>query len=441
MDREELDLAPYIRAVLRRPWTLFICMLICGLLAAGLTYILKPTWRATAVLLMPMDSGSSNPLASLVKGDADPLQMLKGILESKASLDYLSERTGLMDRDVEKMMAVQMKKDENQLIVSFSDKNQDRALAMTQDALQGLAAITAKANMSQADRQAQLLEDSLVQKNKELKAAEDRLLFATQHSQTYPDPTHPFNTDYLQKKKEAEYELGKVNQQIDVALNEARRLGRDAMSLPTAIPGQEQLRQNLIRQQYELDTNLTQLGPTNPKVRSLQGQIEVTKRLIRSEVAKYLKAAQGKVDPALAQLEGERLLLQWQNDYLAALSAAAPVEGLTAARMFREVDAQQDAVKLYREKFEEAKLQAAVDPTHYSLLVPPYIEDRPTNKRFGTYSAIGAGLGLLFGCFLVIRRYNKAQRRGLTDESPTYSDPDGIAERATYEEHAVGVDN
>ena len=208
-----------------------------------------------------------------------------------------------------------------------------------------------------------------------------------------------------------------IGQQIKVALASAQKMSKVGLQLPTAIPNQERLREQLVSQQYQLDTKMTQLGANNADVRNLQAQIDVTKQLIEKEVANYVSAANQGIDPQLAQLFGQQVILKFQNDYLDSLAKAAPKEALDASRIFREIAMQEDAIKFIREKLEESKVNGLVNPTQWSVLVPTYTEDKPANKRFGLFGGLGAFVGYCIGCFLAIRKDLKVRRRAESEKA------------------------
>ena len=428
MEKDELDLSPYLAAIRSRRRAVYAWAVVGIAVAAGITFILKATWKAEAVLLIPMQ-GSSDPIASLLKSDGDPLEIIKGVLESKANLDFLTDKTKVKRHDLEKMLSIKTKSDQNQVQVDCVDANADLAKKIVSYSLINLDKITSEGNLSQGVHQAKNLESYLAERNAQLKEAEDKLLEFTKKAKTPVDPTNPFNIAYTQKKKDAEYQLKMVQQQISVLLSQGKLIGAKALTLPTGLPGIEDLRQQLVHQEYDLATKQTQLGPDSPDVRSLQAQIEVTKKTILSEISKHLSAASTRVDPALASLTAQEILLEWQNDYLDVLAKASGPEGVEAARLLREVVAQQDTVKFTRERYEQAKLQGAIDTMHWSVLVSPYVDDIATNKRYGLFSFLGALCGILLGCILAIRKGIKpdvkkkskgsveVDRNGLTDVS------------------------
>lgn len=403
MQTEEFDLGPYLKKLADSKGALFGWLVVGAIIAAGITAAVKPMYRVNSVLLLP-PGGAGNPLAQLISNnDSDPLEVMKGILESKSTLDALSRKTGLKNKDLDKMLSIQTKKDQNQLILSCTDWSEKLATDIVNGSVEALKDITDKGQLSLSDLQTKTLEQDLQRRTKQLASLEDKLLHYSSKTKTPVDPTNPFGaTAYVQKKKEAEYELKMIEQQIKVALDAAQKMSKVSLKLPTAIPNQEKLRERLVSQQYDLDTKMTQLGPESADVKNLQAQIKVTKDLIESEVAAYVTAANSGIDPGLAQLYGQEIILKFQNDYLDSLAKAAPTESLNASRIFREIAMQETALKYIREKLEEAKVNGLINPTQWSVLVPTYTEDKPANKRFGFFGSIGAFVGLFVGAVAVL---------------------------------------
>jgi len=422
MQNDEIDFRPFFKAVGKFKTLVLLWIVIGGVVALVITLVIPAKWKCQAVLLLPLQSNGASALAGLLSDKADPLEMMKGVLQSHTTETTLANlplprKRNLDVKDIDKSLAIQTQKDQNQVVISFTDRDKALATQVVNNAIECLRSVSAGGNMSLAVMQANSLKKDIDIRNALLEKEEDRLVKFTKHSKTPVDPTNPFASDLRAKEKEADYELAMINRQIKTALDTANQMGKQGLKLPTAIPNQETLRERLVSQEYQLDTATTTLGADNPQVKALRAQIEVTRDLIKSEVAKYLTAANQGIDPMLAQLFGQQKLLDFQKDYLSQMANVAPDEALKAARIFQEVSMEEDALKLARAQYEQSKLNGLVDPLQWSILSPPFFEDKPENKRFGLYSALGCLCGLLVGALAANIKEGRQKRRTAAAEA------------------------
>lgn len=168
MQTEEFDLGPYLKKLADSKGALFGWLVVGAIIAAGITAAVKPMYRVNSVLLLP-PGGAGNPLAQLISNnDSDPLEVMKGILESKSTLDALSRKTGLKNKDLDKMLSIQTKKDQNQLILSCTDWSEKLATDIVNGSVEALKDITDKGQLSLSDLQTKTLEQDLQRRTKQL---------------------------------------------------------------------------------------------------------------------------------------------------------------------------------------------------------------------------------------------------------------------------------
>lgn len=410
MNNEDLDFSAYLAGFKRDKFKIYLWAILFGGAALLFTILVPPLRQASIVYLFPVQeqSAAAQALGALVgggPGSQDPLLIVKGVVESRATTDYIlhhlpPDLKGKMKRDqVEKAITVKYDDDKQQVeIDAYWFNNVDTAFTLLNLANDALNHYNKSAYFSVAAQKLQMLSKALAQKEKELKDEEKLVSDFQKHAKTVPDPTNPLSAgQYITKEKEAQFELDNVNHEIDIAQGEASKMASKALDMPTAIPQQQAWRTQLTMQQYQLAQLEVQSGPAAPAVVALKADIEVTKKNLLKEVQKYLESVNIKVDSNMAQLESNRLILEWQVDFLKTLSSAAPGEAIKFQDLLTEAMARADALKVTRMEYEQAKLDAEVSPVKWTVLVPAYKEDKPANKKYGLYTTLGVLIGLLFG--------------------------------------------
>jgi uncharacterized protein involved in exopolysaccharide biosynthesis len=411
MQNDEIDFRPFFKAVGKFKGLVLLWVVIGAIVALVITFVIPAKWKCQADLLLPLQSSGASALAGILSDKADPLEMMKGVLLTRATEEYLAKRSNVEIKDIDKSLNVQTQKDQNQVVISFTDQSKTLAAEVVNNAIARLEEQSEKGNLSLAVKQAASLNLDLEKRNANLNRLEKKLVDFLKTCKTPVDPTNPFASDYSAKAKESEYEVGLVRQEKAAALTKANQMGEKGLLVPTPIPNQEQLRERLVSQQYQLKTLQTTLGEANPQVRQMKEQVELTKNLLSSEIKKYLDAAQNGVDPMMSQLDVQEKTLEYQNDVLGKLAKAAPDEALKASKMYQEITVELDAYKVARGEYEQAKLGGLVDPLQWSILSAPYFEDKPENKRYGLFSFLGCLCGLLVGALAANLKESKVRKR------------------------------
>jgi uncharacterized protein involved in exopolysaccharide biosynthesis len=408
-DDDAIDLKPYLAAAWRDKLLILLVAALGAGIGIGYTMVAAPIYRASAVLFLPLpDSG--NPMAAI--GLTDPLQVLRGVVESQTARRYVSQRTGLTPRQVSEMVTVTPMRFENQLAIAASHESPDLALNVTKLNVEALQDVTTQTSLSMAARQAQLLESAVEQAEQNVAEAEALILAFQKRARTSPDPSTPLSANgYARQLEQVTYDLGRLREQIRVKRQEAAHRARPATELPTGIPGAEKWREQLTDLQHELNVALTTHGPEAPQVVSKRREIEVTRQQLEQEVSKYLASVQQGVDPDLANLEAQRMVLEWQEGHLRLMKEAAPGEAVEYQGLLREAAQRAELLKNVRQRYEQARLDAEVDRVRWSVLVEPYLDDRPVNKRPGRNGVIGLFLGGMVGLMLSATRHGRRRSR------------------------------
>jgi uncharacterized protein involved in exopolysaccharide biosynthesis len=378
-------------------------------LLLGYMALKPPAWRAQASLLLPFGEGDTpsagGGAAALLMRQADPLSILRGIVVSRASLDRISKETGLPYKTLEDQLKTSISADSNQLTLSMRVNDKEQGLKVLDSAIRALGDLSRTNTISVASRQADLLRQTIQKREAELNQAEKDLLNFTRTAKTAPDPASPLSSASAVKRlKDNELALASARKQLEVERAEQKRRVAPAESIPTGIPEIEDWRKKLGEAQFQLRAAQGQLGDKNPQVVRLRFNVDAARASLQRAVQGYLQAADQSLSPELANLESRVLVLESENKALKEISDAAPSEAASLSRLSRRVEALSESVKALRIQYDMAATRAEVDRVRWSLLVPPYVDDRPVNKSLTLHVGAGTALGALLGTVVIVVR-------------------------------------
>ncbi|HEY3780269.1 MAG TPA: Wzz/FepE/Etk N-terminal domain-containing protein [Fimbriimonadaceae bacterium] len=409
MDNEDLDFSTYFAGFKRDKYKIYLCAIFFGLAALAFTYFVPPVYESSIVYIFPIkDSENAGGLGAVLgggsSGSGPAMLIVKGLIEAKSTPEFVADhlpanlKSQVPEKDIEKSIKVVYDEDAAQLeIDTFWPKSKEISFELLQLVEMAMEHYNKGSYISIANQKAEMLASAVKDRDKELKKAENDVLVFQKKAKTVSDPANPFNTQYVSKLKDAQYQLDNIEHQIDITQSEVARMAGKALDMPTAIPQQEQWRNQLTAQEYVLSQLEVTDGPNAPAVVKQKADIEITKKNLVDAVQKYLNSVNLKVDSNLASLEANRLILTWQVDYLGTLAKAAPAEAVKLQNLVQEVLAREDALKNARMNYEQARLDADSTPVKWSVLVPGYIQDKPTNKKYGLYPLLGVVLGVAIG--------------------------------------------
>lgn len=386
-------------------------------IAAGVAILLgymalkPPAWRAEASLLLPFQEGDAptgGGAAALLLRQADPLSILRGILVSRASLDRISKDTGLPYKTLEDQLKTSISTDANQLNLSMRVNDKEQGVKVLNSAIKALSDLSKSSTISVASRQAELLWETITKREKELNQAEKDLLDFTKTARTAPDPASPLSSaSAVRRLRENELALTSARKQLEVERAEQKRRAIPAATLPTGIPEIEDWRKKLGEAQFQLRAAQGQLGDKNPQVVRLRYNVDAARAALQKAVQAHLQAADQSLSVELANLESRVLVLESENKVLKEISDAAPAEAATLGRLSRRVTALTESLQALRIQYDTAATRAEVDRVRWSLLVPPYVDDRPVNKSLTLHVGAGTALGTLLGAVVVAIRVRR----------------------------------
>lgn len=415
MTERPVDATPTIQvdvvAALRRSWRFVALMTLAGaVIALVVTFLIPPVWQVNADLLLPDSQASpSAALASVSEslgvGQAHPLDILNGILNSHSALCTISAKTGLSVRKVDDALSGAVDKSRNVLTISVRLRDKKLALRTVDIAIRVLGNLARDINTTRASRQASLLQREVARYSAQLVAADRKLMEFQRRMKTAPPSLQdPSASNYFRQLRDLEYRLAQTDKELAVARASALTSARKAIELPTGVPVAD-WRTRVLDLQYRLQVAQVSLGPREPSVVKLRAELEVARRQLKDEIANYIRSVNQDVDPAIASLVAARMLLSWQVDYTRAIANAAPEEGVELQRLLREQTVLQNVLAGIRTDYAKARIDADIDKVRFTVLDPPYVfDDRPVNKRYVAYTAFGLLAGALLGTLIACMR-------------------------------------
>lgn len=371
------------------------------------TLLVPPRWLAKAALLIPYDENAATRLGlpAMVQQAADPLSVLRGIVLSRSSLVRVSQATGLSVRELEERFDVQASPEDNQLLLACQHTNRALAEEVVRQAIRSLAYLARTNTVSVGSRQAKYLEEAIARRKEDLDAAQRELAQYVRDSRTVLDPSSPLaNAEYVRRYRDAQMELAKVEQEIAAMRDSATRLGGPTLEVPSGIPEIEAWRAKTAQAEYDLKVARSQYGEEAPAVVRARQALEAARQSLRQEVGRYVQSVNQGVTQKVADLVAQRTVLQWQADTLRKLADATPEEAVEFSKKLQRVQELTASLAFLQEQYEQAKAKAEVERVRWSLLTPPYVEEKPVNKSYTRNGLIGLLLGGLSGLLVSNRR-------------------------------------
>lgn len=399
-----------------------------GLALAGVyTFIKKPVYEGSAILLLPTVQGSgANSLAqqlgiSVSAGSQSNIYMFKQILESSRARSMVAQQIGLSRGEVKLNSVIEENSTANSILITYLDPDQARAKKAVGSYISSLRKIHSELSIPSKKSQAQALQTSLEKRKSELSDAEERLRIFQLSAKTAPalggNGVAISASRYSEQLRGLEIEREKLRSSVHQLRTQLERAKGASIELPNNLPTARQWREKLVQLEYELKVAEISGGPLDPKVVKLKSQIEITKSSLAQESERYLQALKsGVVDPSLesgiasfgaatSTLAG----IEAQISALQRLTKVAPTEALTYQRMVNEIAMLSKLVESQRTQLEQAKWDAQADPNRWEVLDEPEVSAEPVNKNYIRNMAVGGVAGLVLAFFAISSRGAKAK--------------------------------
>ena len=410
-----LDLADLKNLVIKAKWVLLAWWAGFALVFLGAVIIAKPIWKCTSEIVMPLQEGgtlSSQVAAATGASKTDPLLILEGIANSREMMEYLGKKYKMDPDDVDDMLDISSQAKTNQLEVTIMDENKKKALSMANDAMEYLFTITERVAMDMAKRQNRFVEKALAEQKALQLESEQKLLAYEKTMKTFPVPSpvvpDTFTAaDYRKRLVEVNIEISRLEQQISVLKSKATDALKSDNYLNAGGTQLSVLKANLSTTEYQFRVAEAAFGPKSPTYVRAKQAYDAAKEQLRADVARLMKGIQSGLDPDVIALESQRQVLLWERGYVEDLVRAAPIEAAEITRLSREVSALYKTAEGTRQQRDQAILDAQIYKARFSVLVQPYIDRKPPNKRKAKPLIIATVLSLCFSIPHAYRKFGK----------------------------------
>lgn len=379
------------------------------------TYLSVPLYKAEATLYFPraqssvlgsvgVTSDATGGLSGLGTGPT-AIKIFRRFLESETCLEFVSEKSGLTRKKIVDSRKFEEDPGASMLTLSVSLPDGNQAKQLIADHLQALASLNERISGSYLADDTTAIEHELTAQKAKLERAEKELVDFQKGANSAPSSD---SSQWQARLLQARVELASTRSSLQAASSVYRKaLGANGLS-PSDIPPVQKLRPRLIDAEYQLNILSASYGPDAPEVRHLKTEIETLKNELQAEVTAYVSSIKnGLIDPTSVSsadqsktngmLERE-VALEAEIDALTRLAKVAPSEQGRLAHLALQVSIQSDLVKQATLQLEATKLQSLRDPNKWSLLDQPWVDPKPTNKKFLQVSAAAFLAGLFLAC-------------------------------------------
>ncbi|MDX2065288.1 MAG: hypothetical protein SFX74_06050 [Fimbriimonadaceae bacterium] len=398
------NLVSYLPLLWKARLLLLISAAISAIVAFGVVAVRPPVYVATGVLVLPAASQGPSLIESLpfISKDATQLSILHGIATSQRAYREVSKLTKEPLRDLNENLKWKIDSQTNQLEVISHHENRAKAQAIADYAIGVTRKMALEVQSNLAMSNASELSAFLTKKQNELRETEAELLEFQKSLRAAPAGVGPTSAlDYFARLKQIEIDLGKVEKQLEFERQVAVRRGEPAANLQAG-PQNPTWKERVTQVEYDLRVAQTRLGPDAPEVEALRRKLRVTQNQLSSEIREYIRSVNSNLDAKVADLEAQRLALEYQRGIVAELAKIAPREALQLQRLVRETEARAQAVVEIRRQFELSKVDTEVKRVPYAILEQPIVEAEPVNKDWKRPALISAIIGLLVASACII---------------------------------------
>jgi uncharacterized protein involved in exopolysaccharide biosynthesis len=359
---------------------------------------------ATGVLVLPAASQGPSLIESLpfISKDATQLSILYGIATSQRAYREVAQKTNIPLRELNENLKWKVDSQTNQLEVISQNSNKARAQAVADYAIGVTRQMALEVQGNLALSNSTELAAFLKKKQAELREAESELLNFQKSLRAAPSGIGPTSAlDYFARLKQIEIDLGKVERQLEFERQVAVQRGQPAASLQSG-PQNPTWKERVTQVEYELRVAQTRLGPDAPEVEALRRKLQVTQNQLSREIREYIRSVNANLDAKVADLEAQRLTLEYQRGVVAELAKIAPREALQLQRIVREAESRAQAVVEIRRQYELSKVDTEVKRVPYAILERPIVQDEPINKEWPRPVMIAAIIGALVASACII---------------------------------------
>ena len=381
--------------------------LIGVVLGVGFSYIKPREWRVRAAIILPIEDKPKG-LASFLGGEATSVEYYLGILDSYPAKSELAKVAKMDMEDVEKQYTLSASPVESQVRIAIRHEDKRVALKMAQVALDHLKVTVDSTIASIASTEAQYLQQAVSEREQDLAFAEKKLLEFTRSAKTSLSPDNPMSVvGAIARQREIGILLARKEAEIKTYKQQAQRRAAPSASIPLGIPEIEEWRRKTEALEYELNMKRISMGDEAPQVIALKKSLDLTRKSLQSAVQKYLTATEQSLSVDLAKLVAEKQVLAWEYESLKSIVASAPSEATQFSALTRNVKIITESILALRVQLEAALVKAKVERARWSVLTPPYVEDKPISRGTAMNAILSGVLGMCLAMLIVYVQFSK----------------------------------
>lgn len=403
----ELDLGQVMRRLKRR-WPVVTGLALGGAVLAGVvTMVMPPVFEAKATLIFP--SGNSGGGAAGLQGlglqnviGQESMELVEGIISSRAVEDEIVQTTELNREDVRENMNVAQIPGRRQVVISFQSPSKETGLKVVGEVLSHLDRVEESIGVNTSEKRLNGYRDAYDEKAQTVRAIEEEILKFQKSAKTVPTMEDEFTgMTYLKARSDLQLELAKVNKSIDAQLSAAKRVGQGAANgLPTGLERESKWRDALLEASVAVDQARAKYQAGTPQLRAAEEKLESTRKNLIAEIGKYVTSVQDGADAEMSALFAQKLVVGWQLDRAEELAKIAPVEAGEYRRLLDQLRTESKARDELKFQTDTETIRNKVEAKIWQVLDDPYVEDEPVNKKFVMNIALGLILGGLLGAIV-----------------------------------------
>jgi len=391
---------------LRRRWKTVMATALVGAVGALIYTVVVPAqYSAQAALLAPeAEGGMSAQIAAIGQQKADTVSILAGVMQSRTTLAYVAGLVNLPVRKVEKRLKIESDSLSRQVHVTFTHADPAMAKKAVEAVVEKASELDKTVGLSLAGRQAIELEKTVANKAKELKAAEDGLRQYQRGIKTFGTQEDGYTgSSYAKQLQDMDMQLQGTEKRLEAARASASMQGGTDL-LPTGSPIFDGIRDELVKAQSDFEKAKATFTPAAEEYQSAKRKLDAVQTSLREEAKRHVQSVNKGVDEKVAELEGQKLVLENQIRVARSLAERAPGEAMGLQRELRKVRIAETTYTKVVEQYEQARVNAQTSKVRWTLLDPPYTLEDPINKNFIFNVFVMGFLGAVVGVFIVTKR-------------------------------------
>jgi uncharacterized protein involved in exopolysaccharide biosynthesis len=302
---EDPDLA-FVSSRLRANRTLLLACVGLGVIGSGVyTLVVPPVYEARTTIILPAgaESGGAGALAASlglpipVGGSQGSLSMFAAILDSERMLNTLVKESGIERRKLREKRKVVQDAKANLIQITFRDENPDRAIKLTQSALDALAVFNEELSLPTKSQRAETLRKELDAKMDLLRELEVRLQTFAERAKSVPvgltdgeSESNLFTT--RQRLTQLRTELKKLEESERATNASIAQMEAGRGQLPTDVPQLAELYDRLRASERDLALARAKFTDATPQVADLQTRVSELRKQIAQETTRFSQAYQ-----------------------------------------------------------------------------------------------------------------------------------------------------